>query len=746
MPLTNCITNLKQEDMKKIEKDLFSLIEDGKSALNDMLSKGLDVAAIQEQTKTEGKKNLLTKSIVVKNAETVPLPADYYDVTAVKAQKQNHNFYFNYRNYKISGSAEEPFVEVGKAKDGQLFKKIKVTYRIEDKNPPKNMHVELTKLQKLKNDPKAFNELKRNIDSDFGAVYEKIDDVTTKIADDFNIAIEKFNDTLANPQTDSEKLAANILNQALSGNFSGAISSAINASKQSPLGITNNFLQTGVLPAGLTTPPNKRVLTRIARSTNSDTVEILDEDATIVKVSVVKPGTNFFGGTISPNQYNYDTDENILTVTSGLIYPKIKVTYTIEEDIEAITPASQTLPDDPLDVCKDVPNIEVKKVTETITNARTKIKEIKTVTVKKDKAKQAIQPGVKAEPQPSIKEEETVIVKTEQPVQESKPEAAIVDPVSNEVKPVTRSIQAIEEELFEFNKKIVSKFVDSLTGIFGDLSLNIPKQYPDFSAEYYLENKKVRQFFKDEFRSKDQYKVMRSKLKEYRDPDEGIKKGISILDTQKVREYGFDAGLTQDDLDFYERFLSAELEREQIDNEKQFYYSILSHYITVLADSSSRGVIAVFGDIKMPQNKILDTGYELQNPTKYIGTSNNPRLGNNGLELVDAWNWRTCPEGRSENYLKNYFEFKKTRAWIFTDTYGPSATVATMSAVRAANFFGILLPEAMLIAQQHHDLFLEYKAATDLQIFDILPSTSDWNDFAKPGARTSLGFKSVINI
>ena len=70
-----------------------------------------------------------------------------------------------------------------------MYKKIKVTYRVEDKNPPKNMHVELTKLQKLKDDPKAFNNLKRDIDSDFGAVYEKINDVTGKIATDFNIAI-----------------------------------------------------------------------------------------------------------------------------------------------------------------------------------------------------------------------------------------------------------------------------------------------------------------------------------------------------------------------------------------------------------------------------------------------------------------------------------------------------------------------------------------------------------------------------
>jgi len=330
----------------------------------------------------------------------------------------------------------------------------------------------------------------------------------------------------------------------------------------------------------------------------------------------------------------------------------------------------------------------------------------------------------------SIETEETIVKPKEQPIETIKPEAAVVDPVSKEVKPITRSLDKIEEDIIASNKLIVSKFVDSLTGPFGNISLELPKQYPNFEARNYLESKKMRKFYKDEFRSKEQYKVMKSTLKEYRNTDEGIKRGISILDTQKVREYGFDAGLSQDDLDFYERFISANLEQEQIDNEIQFYYSVIGHYITVLADSSSRGVIAVFGDIKMPENKILDTGYELQTPTKYIGTPTDPRLGNNGAELVDDWSWRTTPEGRSENYMKNYFEFKKTRAWIYTDTYGPSATIPTMSSIRAANFFGILIPEAMLIAQQHHDLYLEYKAATDNQRFDILPSTRDWYDIA----------------
>lgn len=330
----------------------------------------------------------------------------------------------------------------------------------------------------------------------------------------------------------------------------------------------------------------------------------------------------------------------------------------------------------------------------------------------------------------SIQTEETIVKTKEQPVETVKPEAAVVDPVSKEVKPVSRSLDKIEEDIRAANKLIVSKFVNSLTGPFGNISLELPKQYPNFEARNYLESKKMRQFFKDEFRSKEQYKVMRSTLKEYRNTDEGIKRGISILDTQKVREYGLDAGLSQDDLDFFERFISAELEQEQIDNEIQFYYSVIGHYISSLSDRSSRGVIAVFGDIKMPENKILDTGYELQTPTKFIGTPSDPRLGNNGTELVDDWSWRDTPEGRSENYMKNYFEYKKTRAWIFTDTYGPSATIATMSSMRAANFFGILLPEAMLIAQQNHELYLEYKAATDSQRFDILPSTSDWYEIA----------------
>ena len=88
MGLTNCVTNLSQAEMKTIEKDLFSLMDEGLNKLNDVLSKGIDVNAIQQQAKADGKKNLITKSVVVKDAEKAALPEDYYDVTSVKAQNK----------------------------------------------------------------------------------------------------------------------------------------------------------------------------------------------------------------------------------------------------------------------------------------------------------------------------------------------------------------------------------------------------------------------------------------------------------------------------------------------------------------------------------------------------------------------------------------------------------------------------------------------------------------------------------
>lgn len=754
MGLTNCVTNLSQAEMKTVEKDLFSLMDEGLTKLNDVLSKGVDVNTIQQQAKAEGKKNLITKSVVVKDAEKVALPQDYYDVTSVKAQKQNHNFYFNYRNFKIAGTADEPFVEVGKAKDGQLFKKIKVTYRVEDKNPPKNMHVELTKLQKLKDDPKAFNNLKRDIDSDFGAVYEKINDVTGKIATDFNIAIEEFNNAITNPQTDSEKLAANVLNQALSGDFAGAIGTAIGASGalegigiggalggaigttgQSPLGIATNFFQTGQLPAGLGAPPNTKTVTRTARAKDNDTVEIPDDDATIVKVSVVKPGTNFFGGTISKNQYIFDTDENILTISTGIIYPKIKVTYTIEKDIEPITPAGATLPDEPLDVCKDVPNIEVKKVKETVVNAKTKIKETKTVSFKKDKAKQAVQPSVKAEPQTSIKEEETVIVNTEQPVVNVKPEAVVVEPETQEVKPITRSLSELEKEISDVNKKIINIFVESLTGPFGSISLEIPDQYPDFDAKRFLSSKSMRQFFKDEFRSKEQFSIMRQKLKEYRNEEEGIDRGISIFSSARIQNFGEDAGLTSDDFDFLDRFNKALLEKERIDNEKHYFYQIVDGYIKRLADSTPNlvGGIPVYGDIKMPEHPVINPHYELGTATNWLGKSGQTEpgrsLGGEGKPPEDEFGWsRSSPEGASDNFLRNYFEYKKTHAYIWDANLAPSGTYTTMDSVRAANFFGIMLPEAQLICQQSAQAYREYKIVTEDERMNVLPGSSKWDD------------------
>lgn len=729
MALKRCVTSEELAAIKAKEKEISNLVKGGaasKANLTQIAEKQTEVNTQIEQVKVEAKKKYVEYTLT--GFLPIALPSKSYktintaEIWDDKKKKWTSPWFgptiFIQREQTITGAGLSVYLEKygtyrrrilnGLATvesngvstptgdndwpyvvdaDGDPTLKIRWTILIEDENVEKDLQEEVDKLIKAKENHPTFNTLAAEIEADFAEYVPEITATIAKLREEYGIPVPPvqtaptsaaaYSDIGANPNIEGLSNALDSISAiaAIASNPGAAIAGiAANAFANTVGGVIGNI--TGSANANIQDPQN------LLTGTVGD---------------IVGGITGGLAGAAS----------GVLPGAGDLI-----------AGIQADNPSSfvSSIPISELDICKAIPK---KKITKTPTGEK----------IAEDLPPQPKEPTAEQSQQPSIKQEETIVKTKEQPVETVKPEAAVVDPVTEEVKPITRSLDKIEEDIIAVNKLIISKFVNSLTGPFGNISLELPKQYPNFEAKNLLSSKKMRQFYKDEFRSKEQYKVMKSKLKEYRNADEGIKRGISILNTQHVREYGLDAGLSQDDLDFYERFISANLEDERIGFEILFYYRIIGHYISVLADDPGRGVIAVFGDIKMPENKIFDTGYELQNPTKFIGTPTEPYLGNDGLNLRSGV-WRETPEGMSESFLKNYFEYKKTHAWIFTDTYGPPETVTTMSSIRAANFFGILIPEAMLIVQQHHDLYRELKAATDLQTFDILPSTSKWYDIA----------------
>ena len=73
-------------------------------------------------------------------------------------------------NYKIETYDDgDTYVDVGKDR-----RVIKVTYRVEDKNPPKNYQEELFNLKNASSVPELFNKLADEIEKTFKYVDDKV--------------------------------------------------------------------------------------------------------------------------------------------------------------------------------------------------------------------------------------------------------------------------------------------------------------------------------------------------------------------------------------------------------------------------------------------------------------------------------------------------------------------------------------------------------------------------------------------
>ena len=134
VPLSKTMDDLKK-DQKSMSKSLLSNPNGIKAFLDQKIEEAGGIEGIMAKAKTEGKKNLITKvERTQKVGSVVLLPDEYYDVVKVECSSIGSNFFWEERNYKIEGFDDgDTYVDVGKDR-----RVIKVTYRIEDKNPPKN--------------------------------------------------------------------------------------------------------------------------------------------------------------------------------------------------------------------------------------------------------------------------------------------------------------------------------------------------------------------------------------------------------------------------------------------------------------------------------------------------------------------------------------------------------------------------------------------------------------------------------
>lgn len=384
---------------------------------------------------------------------------------------------------------------------------------------------------------------------------------------------------------------------------------------------------------------------------------------------------------------------------------------------------TNTTPINAVDLCKVLPE---KKITKVVTGGKATGEKIP-----EDPPKQIKQASTEQTQTTSIVQEKTVDVPTESPVSTVAPEAAVVIPETKEVKPITKSYEELKTEIDEVLENIITVYIDSVIGPFGNMTLESPKDFPDFEKEYFIDNSretglrawKQRTFFKT-----DQYKRIRKLFKEYRNEDEGITKR-KRLETRQVRIFDFlddIDGIEDGDEEFLRSFQKVELETDRVKNERDFFATLLSDYISRLADSgmgkNSVGDIPVMGDIKIPTHHMESKQYVFK-PTKFIGTPSSSATKHPEYE------WRNTPEGRFENQLYNKFTIDTAYAWIVPSSFGPPYTYLSLETTRATNFFSIVLSEAMLIAQENRELFVQYTQLTGESYPRLFPPHYDWKNY-----------------
>ena len=736
MALKRCVTSEEYAAIKAKEKEISNLLKGGaasKASLPQLAEKQNEVNTQIEQVKVEAKKKyveytltgFLPIALPSKSYKRINLPEIWDDKKkkwtspwlgpTILIQREQTvtgaglsvylEKYGTYRRRILNGLAtvesngvstptgdnDWPYVVDA---DGDPTLKIRWTILIEDENVEKDLQEEVDKLIKAKESHPTFNTLAAEIEADFAEFVPEITATIAKLREEYGIPI---------PPVQTAPVAA---------------------AAYGDIGANSNI-------AGLSNALDN--ISAIASIANNPGAALAGIAANAFANTVGGVIGNVVGGLVGGTGVNIQDPQNLLTGTVGNIVGGITgglagaVTGALPgagdliAGLQADNPSSfvSSIPVSELDICKAIPK---KKITKTPTGEK----------IVEDLPPQPKEPTAEQSQQPSIKQEETIVETKETPVSTTTPEAVIVDDKTNEPKPVTRSLAEIETELNTIVNKLIEIYFKSITGLAGSVTLTLKDDYSDIPIEAYFSKSSSFKFLFANF-DKQKYKVIKKKFRDYRNEEEGIKKKTGLLSypLEKQLEFAEDAGITEDEEELWKEFHRVKLELERVRRESTLFRETVDYYMHLLGTTTKQGKISVFGDIGMPLDfKLTDEGFDLKNPTKFIGTASDPDFdpenGGGGYDRFPG-----CPEGDIKRYMINQYQVNHGRANSFIlDTQYGLPYKAIMSAERAAYYFGIMLPDAMLYLQQNKQVFLEFAQIVDTGRVDILPSPSRWKDIA----------------
>tara|TARA_E500000318_G_scaffold15603_2_gene16023 strand:- start:20160 stop:22289 length:2130 start_codon:yes stop_codon:yes gene_type:complete len=192
--------NVKNE-LVTAQRDIFKAIKESakfkkaEGKLNEIITNGVDVNELMAQQKTDGKKNLISRTTRGTKTDTVPLPLDVINVEAVKVKKEGTNFFYRLTSDKYDVTVED---EVDVVITDKSYKEIKVTYQIEDTAEKRDLQTDTVKLQKLadaiksgddKGAIKLFEDEVKKVTGAFDGVFSGIHQIVDKIRTDANIPL-----------------------------------------------------------------------------------------------------------------------------------------------------------------------------------------------------------------------------------------------------------------------------------------------------------------------------------------------------------------------------------------------------------------------------------------------------------------------------------------------------------------------------------------------------------------------------
>ena len=741
VPLSKTMDDLKK-DQKSMAKSLLANPDTIKGFLDQKIEEAGGIEGIMAKAKTEGKKNLITKvERTQKVGSVVLLPDEYYDVVKVECSSIGSNFFWEERNYKIEGFDDgDAYVDVGKDR-----RVIKVTYRIEDKNPPKNYQEELLNLKKAGGIPGLFNKLADEIEKTFKEVDDKVADIVAKIRkDEGNVpknpeaefSKEEFQKQFEKDLTayQAQGGALGPLQKSLqSGHLSqlGPLGQAMGATATNLIGgnglgnsnstvtqLTGTSLTSGLTASGaaqdvgsldfnsllqkaLTEQPTTRTVTKTTPVVkNYDSIDLPEEGAKVVKVEIVQKGGNWFSST---NDYIYDDINQNVALTKVEPPLKMKVTYTFEEAIPEAAKAADTLPDAPLDICAHVDPIEVKEV---IQKSKDEFgKAFDEVTVFKQTKSKPVITTVSAPPKQSSIQEETSISRGEDTkVSESNPSAVVPvvvveetpaeEPpviVVKETKPVTKSRKVLEEEWVKAKKEIGDVFAKSLDDVV--INTKVLETFPDINPKTLANTSAFNSLWDAKVSGDSRWKQIQAVCQNL---------NISIIDVKAINDKALPS-LSNELREFYNDASELEIEKFRMDELKDLIFKLSWSYCTGIADRGIFGPspethsVPVYKftpnypkDVRdiIKVDKIMNANYEVK---PFSSLSGGERM-----------HWvRT--DGQTNFYALNSTE--GDNAWFdeFTITTLAGAKIRKFDARNADTFFKDTLPKTLATIKKNYE-------------------------------------------